>query len=183
MQFDIVQARQELTNRFPIVNGHPDVAGLIRDPQMLALLGPALVEPFTDGEIDLVLAPASRGPIFGALAAQSLGTGLVFARKEGDNHPGADIPIHSRPTWRGDPVTFMGRSFDFIPDQRVLIVDDWLTTGNSVRAMQAMLRLLGATCVGTAVVVNKADPDTLAELEPHWLVAFDDLIPPPPNQN
>jgi len=161
-----------------MVDGHPDAAGLLRDPELLAMVGAALVEPFRDADVDLILAPASRGPIFAALAAQVLGTGLVLARKDGENHPGADIPIHSRPTWKGEPVTFIGRSFDIKPAQRVLIVDDWLTTGNSARAMQAMLRLLGAHCVGVAVMVNKADTETLDELQPHWLVAFDDLVPP-----
>ncbi len=55
--------RRLLLTRFPLVDGHPDVAGVLRDPGSLALLGPALAAPFRDAGITKVLAPEARGPI------------------------------------------------------------------------------------------------------------------------
>ena len=126
-----------------------------------------------------VLSPDARGPILGALVAVELGAGLVLARKNHQNHPGADIPVESAPTWSGRSETFLGRSFDLGPSDRVLIVDDWITTGNTMRAARNILRLLGATYVGAAVLVNKAAPTTIQELAVHTLVNFDDLMSHP----
>ena len=42
-----------LLSRFPLVNDHPDVAGLLRDPAALRALGPALADPFRDRGVTL----------------------------------------------------------------------------------------------------------------------------------
>ena len=173
MQFDLARARALLTESFPVVNDHPDVAGVLRNPDLLALIGPALSHPFAERRITAVVAPEARGPIVGALAATALGAGLVLARKQDRNHPGADVRVTSEPTWRGHPESFQGRSFDLDADDRVLVVDDWITTGNSIRACVDMVHTLGSTYVGSAVLVNKASSATIDDLDVHYLVDFD----------
>ena len=173
MTFDLEAAKQALIDGFPRVADHPDVAGVLRNPRLLALIGPALVEPFRDRGITVVASPEARGPILGALAAAELGAGLVLARKDDRNHPGADLRIQSQPTWRGAPEGFQARSFDLDTTDRVLIVDDWVTTGNSLRAVAALAERCGATVVGAAALVDKAAPATTAELAVHTLVPFD----------
>jgi len=158
------------------VNNHPDVAGVLRDPELLQLIGKSLADPFREAGVTAVMAPEARGPILGALVAVELGAGLVLARKGDRNHPGADIPVDSAPTWRGTSETFLGRSFDLGTSDRVVIVDDWITTGNTMRAAGNILRILGATYLGAAVLVNKASPKTIDELNVHALVSFDELV-------
>lgn len=169
-------ARRRLTQAFPKVNNHPDVAGVLRDPALLALVGSTLADPFRDAGVTMVLAPEARGPILGALVARELNAGLALARKADRNHPGADIPVMSAPTWRGESETFQGRSFDLRTDDRVLIVDDWITTGNTIRAAINVLRVTGSTYVGSSVLMNKATPLVIEELQVHWLVSFDDVM-------
>ena len=176
MQFNLVEARARLTASFPLVNGHPDVAGVLRDPALLRLVGEALAAPFMDANVDRVIAPEARGPIVGALVARELNCGLVLARKDDRNHPGADIPVRSAPTWRGHSEVFQGRSFDLSPGDRVLIVDDWITTGNTLRAARSIVQVLGGVLVGAAVVVNKAEDATIEELDVHSPVNFEDLV-------
>ena len=113
--------------------------------------------------------------MLGALAAVTLGVGLVLVRKDPANHPGADLKLRSAPTWRGAPVDFQGRSFDLGAADRVLIVDDWITTGNSIRAVATVVGRMGATVAGVSVLVDKAEPATLAELHVHALVRFADI--------
>ena len=158
-----------------MVNDHPDVAGLLRSAEMLPLIGKALAAPYRNDGVTMVIAPEARGPILGALVAVELGAGLVLARKAGRNHPGADIPVESAPTWRGEPEAFQGRSFDLTDDDRVLVVDDWITTGSTIRVVIDIVGMLGATYLGSAVLVNKAHPDTCSELNVHSLVDFDML--------
>ena len=163
----------------PLVNDAPHVAGLLRDPAALAALGPLLAAPWADAGIDVVIAPEARGPIIGALVANELGAGLVLLRKEGQNHPGADTTVTSAPTWRGEQQVFRARSFDFDPGTRVIAVDDWITTGNSIRAARDAALGFGAVFVGTSAVVDKTDAATRAELNVHTLVAFDAILDAP----
>jgi adenine phosphoribosyltransferase len=165
-----------LVSSFPLVHDHPDVAGVLRDPELLRLLGPALASPFRGAGVTKVCAPEARGPILGALVALELGAGLVLIRKDERNHPGADVTLTSEPTWRGGPERFRARSFDVGTTDVALVVDDWITTGSSIRAARGFVLDRGATYAGAAVLVNKAAPATLAELAVHWLVRFDDLV-------
>ncbi|MFT7597816.1 MAG: adenine phosphoribosyltransferase [Acidimicrobiales bacterium] len=173
---DCEWARQRLLADFPLVNGHPDVAGVLRQPDLLALLGPALAQPFRGNGVTKVMAPEARGPIFGALVAAELGAGLVLVRKEGRNHPGADIRLDSQPNWRGEPEHFQARSFDLVDNDVVLIVDDWLSTGSTVDALVAVIEQAGATLAGVAAMVDKADAATRRRLRPHTLVDFATLV-------
>ena len=174
--FDLAAARADLSAGFPLVDAHPDVAGVLRDPSLLRLLGPALAAPYREAGITAVCAPEARGPILGALVAVELGAGLVLVRKDDRNHPGADRRVASDPTWRGTPEVFQTRSWDLGPHDRVLVVDDWVTTGSSLAAMRSLAEQAGATYCGASVIVDKATPATLEDLRVHWLVRFDDLV-------
>ncbi len=173
---DRESARARLLAGFPLVDDHPDVAGVLRDAGLLAILGPALAAPFRDAGVTAVCAPEARGPILGALVAADLGAGLVLVRKDDRNHPGADRRIESGPTWRGTTETFQTRSWDLGPGDRVLVVDDWITTGSSMRAVRSLAADAGAVYVGGSVLVNKADDATLDQLSVEWLVRFDELV-------
>ena len=169
-------ARRRLLAGFPLVDDHPDVAGVLRDPELLALLGPALAAPFRGAGITKVFAPEARGPILGALVASELAAGLVLARKDDRNHPGADERVASDMTWRGHGETFIARSFDLDRADRVLVVDDWITTGSSLEALRVLIDRADAAYAGASVVVNKAADDTIEELAVHWLVRFDEIV-------
>ena len=169
--------RRTLRQRFPLVDGHPDVAGVLRQPALLAGLGPALVEPFRTSGITHVIAPEARGPILGALAAVELGAGLLLVRKVERNHPGADIHITSAPTWRGSYEGFQARSFDLSAADVVLIVDDWITTGATIDAIASVVLDCRASVAGVAAMVNKASAKTLERMAPHTLVDFAELVP------
>jgi len=164
-----------LTKSFPIVNDHPDIAGLFRDAEILQRLGAGLAGSFVQSGITKVVAPEARGPVLGALVAEFLHAGLVLIRKEGRNHPGADTRFRSEPIWNGEREDFQTRSFDLENTDRVLVVDDWMTTGNTIRATKNFVLAAGAEYVGASVIVNKASLECLEELGVCWLVNFDDL--------
>ena len=164
-----------LTETFPIVNGHPDIAGLFQNANILPLLGKTIAHPFQNLGITKVIAPEARGPVLGALAARELRAGLVLVRKDGGNHPGADILTESSLTWRGRSERFVSRSFDLDSGDHVLVVDDWVTTGSTIRAVVESVSQSGARYHGSSVIVNKADATTISDLHIKWLVCFDEL--------
>lgn len=175
-QLDRAAARSAVLAGFPLVNDHPDVAGVLRRPELLAVLGRALAAPFVGAGITAVGAPEARGPILGALVAVELGAGLVMVRKDERNHPGADRSVTSAPTWRGASESFRMRSWDVEAGDRVLVVDDWVTTGSSLRAVRSLVRDAGADYVGASVLVHKADDETIDDLGVEWLVRFDEIV-------
>lgn len=164
-----------LLRAMPKVDDHPDIAGLFRDPEILPLLGPALAYPLRGLGVEVVLGPEARGFALGTLVAAELGVGLMLARKAGTNHPGADVQAVSSSTWKGRSETFLLRSFDIGPGRRFAVVDDWITTGNSTRALRDAAVGLGGVYVGCSAIVNKATPATIAELAAHTVVDFDRL--------
>jgi len=61
------------------------------------------------------------------------------------------------------------------PADRVLVVDDWAVTGAQARGLQDLIAALGATIIGTAVIVDECDPAVAAELNIRGLLTGADL--------
>ncbi|MFC4016770.1 phosphoribosyltransferase family protein [Micromonospora sp. GCM10011542] len=154
-----------------------DVSGWWRDADVLAALGPALVEQFRATRPTVVVAPAVTGFLLGPLAATALGVGFVPAHKPGDGRLPAG-PL----TWARSPPDFRGRRVDLAvrerhlgPDDRVLVVDDWVATGAQVRALYDICAARGAKPVGTAAVVSDCPPEVATQLGVRGLVTGGDL--------
>jgi len=103
------------------------------------LLAAAVSEVVT--EIDLVVSPAMGGLIIGHETARALGLPFLF-------------------TERVDGEMTLRRGFAVAPGQRVVIVEDVVTTGRSTREVIEVLRVGGADVVGLASMVNRSgDPN------------------------
>jgi len=134
-----------------------DRSGWWRDPRILDDLGPALAALFPAAAPTVVVAPEVTGFLVGPLVARALRVGFVEAYSVGGRRPIAE-PM----TWadvsadhRGDRRRLGVRSRLIGPGDRVLIVDDWAATGAQSRALVALTATLGATAVGTAVIVTE----------------------------
>ena len=55
-------------------------------------------------------------------------------------------------------------------------MDDWVTTGNTIRVAKKFIDDIGASYIGSSVIVNKSDPEILEALNVAWLVNFNDLV-------
>lgn len=120
---------------------------------------PALLQAWTDwaaaqqdllGEATLLLAPEAMGlPL---VAPLSLATGLpyVVVRKRQYGLPGEAV-AHGK-TGYGESGLYVN---DVGPADRVLLVDDVLSTGGTLDALLATLKGLGATVVGAIAFIDK----------------------------
>ncbi len=111
-----------------------------------SLIGAAVAEAVA--EIDLVVSPAMGGLIIGHETARALGLPFLF-------------------TERADGEMVLRRGFAVAPGQRIIIVEDVVTTGKSTREVIKILEADGAEVVGLASMVNRSGNPNPFEPKPY----------------
>lgn len=128
-----------------------DITTLLRDKAAFKEAVDAIVSQYKNKKIDSVVSIEARGFIFGAAVAYKLGTGLIPVRKKGklphktnaityDLEYGTDtLEIHQDAIKKGESV---------------LIVDDLLATGGTVKAVTGLIEDMGGVVAGIAFVIE-----------------------------
>jgi len=131
-----------------------DITTLLKDNQAFKYALDALVDKHKDKKIDKVVAVEARGFILGGAVAYRLGVGFVPVRKKGK------LP------WKTKSVTYeleygtdtLEMHHDAInPGERVLIVDDLLATGGTVKAVADLVKQLQGKIAGIAFLIELTD--------------------------
>jgi adenine phosphoribosyltransferase len=130
-----------------------DITPLLANPSGLALAVELLANPFRGKQIDLVVGAASRGFIFGTAVACCLSAGFALVRKPG-KLPAACISTKYDLEYGQDVLQMHADSIK--PGQRVLVCDDVLATGGTMKASCDLVRQLGGNIVGVAVLIELA---------------------------
>ena len=129
-----------------------DITPLLADGPAFQAAVDAMAAPFSD--IDHVVSIESRGFIFGAPMAYTLGAGLVPVRKVG-RLPGSTLQEEYELEYGVNTVEIHSDAVK--AGQRVIIVDDLLATGGTIRAAVNLVDRLDAELVGIAVLVELKD--------------------------
>lgn len=141
-----------------------DITPLLADPSGLALAVELLANPFRGKNIDLVVGAESRGFIFGTAVACCLSAGFVIVRKPG-KLPSRRIAMTYDLEYGKDTLEMHADAI--VRGQRVLIVDDLLATGGTMKACCDLVKQLGGTIAGIAVLIELAGLKGREKLEPH----------------
>ena len=126
------------------------------DPQFMLEVGRELARRFAHLEITKVLTAEISGIAPALTTALALGVPLVYARKTRpitmvDGAYREVAPSHTK----GKVVELMV-SVEFLkPGDKVLIVDDFLATGQTIEALARIVKMSGATLVGIGTVIEK----------------------------
>jgi orotate phosphoribosyltransferase len=96
---------------------------------------------FAGQGIEVVAGPTTGGIILAHEVARQLGVRGIFAEREGDNQRA------------------FKRGFGVSPDEKVLVVDDVLTTGKSVREVLSLVNEQGGKVTGIGVLVDRSDQE------------------------
>lgn len=112
---------------------------VLQFPEYTEKLCRLIADYFRQSAVQLVAGPTTGGIILAYEAARQLGVRGIFAEKEGD-------------TGRS-----FRRGFNIKPGERVLIVDDILTTGGSIREVMTAVINQGGTIVGIGVLVDRSE--------------------------
>jgi len=126
-----------------------DISPLLADAQALRTVVDAVIEPFA-GQFDVVAGIEARGFMLAGAVAIAAGVGMAPIRKAGKlPRPAASV---SYALEYGTAEIEM--SDDLEEGTRVLLVDDILATGGTLRAGQHLLDELGLQLAGTAVLME-----------------------------
>lgn len=128
-----------------------DITPLLCDASGLALSIELLANPFRGKHIDLVVGAESRGFIFGTAVACCLSAGFALVRKPG-KLPYKKVSMTYELEYGTDSLEMHADSI--VAGQRVLIVDDVLATGGTMKACCDLVKQLGGELVGVAVLIE-----------------------------
>jgi orotate phosphoribosyltransferase len=126
-------------------------ARVLQYPDICEKLCFAMAERFLDDKIELVVGPATGGIVFAYETARRLKCRAAFSEKDGEGGMA------------------LKRGFKLVPGTRVLVVEDIITTGGSVKKTIDHLRQRGAVVAGVAVLIDRSAG------EAHFDCRFDPL--------
>jgi orotate phosphoribosyltransferase len=113
---------------------------LLRNPVATSDVCRGFADQFRDAGIDVVAGPTTGGIILAFEVGRQLGVAAAYAERKSEGQSGREFR----------------RSTTFAPGQRVLLVDDILTTGGSVRETLLALADHPVEVVAVAVLVDRS---------------------------
>jgi len=117
--------------------GYLQCALVLQHPAHAETLGRALGELLRSADANAVLSPALGGLIIGHEVGRALGVRAIFAERQ-------------------DAQLTLRRGFTLGPTDRVVIIEDVVTTGGSTRETMTVARASGATVVGAGAVIDRS---------------------------
>jgi adenine phosphoribosyltransferase len=150
-----------------------DITPLLRDPAGLSLAVEFLTQPYRSKHIDVVVGAESRGFIFGTAVARNLSAGFIPIRKPG-KLPAAKRSITYDLEYGTDTLEIHADAVS--PGQRVLMVDDLLATGGTMRACCDLVEQLGGEIISAAFLIELAGlrgRDRLQKWPVHSVLSYD----------
>ena len=117
--------------------GYLQCALVLQHPRHAEALGRALGETLAALGATVVLSPALGGLIIGHEVGRALGVRAIFAERQ-------------------DKVLTLRRGLSLTPADRVVVIEDVVTTGGSTRETMAVAEAAGARVVGAGAVIDRS---------------------------
>ncbi len=115
-------------------------AKMLERPVHAGELGRLLADRYRDDRVDVVVSPALGGVVIGYEVARALGVRFLFAERQ-------------------DGRMTLRRGFAIGEGERVLIIEDVVTTGGSVKEVAELTRAAGGELVGFGFIVDRSMSD------------------------
>ncbi|HZH34801.1 MAG TPA: orotate phosphoribosyltransferase [Pyrinomonadaceae bacterium] len=117
--------------------GYLQCAKALQQPADAAEFGAAIAGHFTGQAVETVVSPAIGGLIIGYEVAKHLGARFIWTEREA-----GEMTVR--------------RGFTIEPDEKILVVEDVITTGGSTRECIAAVEKLGAKVFGAASIIDRS---------------------------
>lgn len=128
-----------------------DISPLMADGEAYREATKQIVNYAKEKQIDMVVGPEARGFIVGCPVAFELELGFAPVRKPG-KLPREVIEVEYEKEYGMDTLTIHSDAIQ--PGQRVLITDDLLATGGTIKATIELVEKLGGIVVGCAFLIE-----------------------------
>lgn len=140
---------EDFRNTDALLDGHFILSSGLHSPKYLqcalalqypldaARFGKAIAEHFTDANIKTVASPAIGGLIIGYEVAKALNIRFIWTERE-------------------NGVMTLRRGFSVKDGEKILVVEDVITTGGSTRECIEALETRGAKVIGAASIIDRS---------------------------
>jgi orotate phosphoribosyltransferase len=133
--------------------GYLQCALVLQYPREAEACGAAIADRVRGQSIQAVLSPALGGIVIGQEVARALGVRAIFAERQ-------------------DGKLQLRRGFTLDPGERVLVVEDVVTTGGSTRETIEVARAAGAAVVAAAAIIDRSGGQQGLDVPFHALATF-----------
>ncbi len=126
------------------------------DTVFMMEMGREIARLFAGEGITKVLTVEASGIAIAVAAGAAIGCPAVFAKKHRSSNVRGNVyksRVHS--FTHGNDNDIVVSSEFLLPDDRVLIVDDFLASGNALHGLMEIVRQSGASLAGIAVAIEK----------------------------
>jgi len=117
--------------------GYLQCALVLQHPREAERCGRLLAERVRGLDVEVVLSPALGGIVIGHEVGRALGVRAVFAERQ-------------------EGKLMLRRGFTLSPGERVLVVEDVVTTGGSTRETIEVARAAGSIVAGAAAIIDRS---------------------------
>jgi adenine phosphoribosyltransferase len=128
-----------------------DITPILKDKILFKEIIKRLADHYRGRDIDAVVSNEARGFIVGAPLAYELGAGFAPIRKKG-KLPSKCVNLTYKKEYECDTIEIHEDAV--LPGQKVLIVDDLLATGGTVKANIELVEKLGGEIVGIGFLIE-----------------------------
>jgi orotate phosphoribosyltransferase len=133
--------------------GYLQCALVLQHPREAEACGAAIAAQVRSLDVQTVLSPALGGIVIGQEVARALGVRAIFAERQ-------------------DGGLTLRRGFTLTPGERVLVVEDVVTTGGSTRETIEVARAAGALVVGAASIIDRSGGQQQLDVPYHALASI-----------
>jgi len=112
-------------------------AKVLQYPKHLSHFSESIIDFFKEIEIDAVISPAVGGIVIGTEVGRQLGVKTIFAERQ-------------------NSIMTLRRGFEINVGEKILVVEDVITTGGSVKEVMDLVEKCGGDVVGVGVVVDRS---------------------------
>lgn len=130
------------------------------DVSLLEEIGQEFKRQFGDREVNKILTIEASGIAIACIAARYFNVPVVFAKKSRSLNIAGDVYTAKVESFTHKNTNDIIVSKKFLsPENRILIVDDFLANGKAILGLCQLVEQAGATLVGAGVVIEKGFQD------------------------
>ena len=146
-------------SRRALSGGYIYMSDVLNDPKKLDRIAECMATPYINKDIDYVLTVETKGIPIALTCARVLGVPLIVARRENRINEGPQVSINYV-TDSGRGMASMGLPKRAVASgKRVLIVDDFMRAGGSVKGLCDLMKEFNVIVAGITVLVATKQPE------------------------